>query len=201
MSDSFTLAPWRSPLSRAIHRNRNQPHHRFFQLATITPTGKPSNRTVVFRGFVDQSNACKIITDYRSEKIADLTAQNQAEIAWYFTKTREQFRLSGTIEIVTAHCHGSTFYAERKATWHSISDAAKAQFLWAKPKDIRTDLTIQMPASTNAEMPLDMPVENFVLLVFHPHAVDHLELRGNPQNRYLYQLDHDHLWHTTEVNP
>jgi pyridoxamine 5'-phosphate oxidase len=197
MSESFVLAPWRSPLARALHRNRSQAHHRFFQLATVTPTGKPSNRTVVFRGFVDQSNACKIITDYRSEKIADLTAQNHAEIAWYFTKTREQFRLSGTIEIVTANCHESAFYAERKATWKSISDAARAQFSWAKPKEIRTDDPEQFLVSASPEIPVD----NFVLLVFHPETVDHLELRGNPQNRYLYQLNHNNLWQMTEVNP
>ncbi|MEO1006929.1 MAG: pyridoxamine 5'-phosphate oxidase, partial [Cyanobacteria bacterium J06638_38] len=44
------LAPWRSLLSGAIHRNRSQPHSRYFQLATVTPEGYPANRTVVFRG-------------------------------------------------------------------------------------------------------------------------------------------------------
>lgn len=56
MTQIFELAPWRSPLSRAIHLNRSQAHHRFLQLATVTPGGQPRNRTVVFRGFMEQTN-------------------------------------------------------------------------------------------------------------------------------------------------
>jgi pyridoxamine 5'-phosphate oxidase len=47
----MTLAPWRSPLSRALYRNRNLPYCRYLQLATVRPNGQPANRTVVFRGF------------------------------------------------------------------------------------------------------------------------------------------------------
>ena len=63
------LSPWRSILSRALHRNRSLPNARYFQLATVDFGGKPTNRTVVFRGFLDQSNQLQIITDRRSEKI------------------------------------------------------------------------------------------------------------------------------------
>jgi pyridoxamine 5'-phosphate oxidase len=50
------LAPWRSLLSGAIHRSRSQPHSRYFQLATVNSSGQPTNRTVVFRGFLDDQH-------------------------------------------------------------------------------------------------------------------------------------------------
>nr|WP_265264241.1 pyridoxamine 5'-phosphate oxidase family protein [Spirulina subsalsa] len=95
---SNALAPWRSPLSHALHRNRSQPFSRYLQLATITPDGYPANRTVVFRGFTPQGNALKIITDSRSEKFQQLHHSPWGEICWYFSQTREQFRLFGSNE-------------------------------------------------------------------------------------------------------
>ena len=198
MPNSFELAPWRSPLSRALHRNRSQVHSRFFQLATVTPDGLPTNRTVVFRGFVDETNCFKIITDRRSQKIGHLTQRNQAEIAWYFTKTREQFRLSGTIETVTEDDVNSDFFQERKRTWKAISDNARIQFAWPCPAEQRShnseDFELEAPNPIN-------PLDSFVLLIFQPHTVDHLELRGNPQNRFLYKRLPTNFWEKREVNP
>ena len=198
MSVTFELAPWRSPLARALHRNKSQPHHRFFQLATVAPTGKPSNRTVVFRGFLDGSNDLKIITDQRSEKINHLTTRSDAEIAWYFTKTREQFRFSGQINVITAANPPSRLDRARRQTWQTLSDAARAQFLWPQPGDRRSEnLADFHPDAVNEQE----PVSNFVLLLFQVTKVDHLELRGNPQNRFLYHLTADGIWQQNLVNP
>ncbi|WP_099237607.1 Npun_F5749 family FMN-dependent PPOX-type flavoprotein [Synechococcus sp. BDU 130192] len=198
MSVTFELAPWRSPLARALHRNKSQPHHRFFQLATVTPTGKPRNRTVVFRGFLEGSNDLKIITDQRSEKISHLATCPDAEIAWYFTKTREQFRFSGQIKLVTAASSSSRLNRARQQTWQALSDAARAQFLWPQPGDRRSEnLADFQPTAVNDQE----PVSNFVLLLFQVTKVDHLELRGNPQNRFLYDLTADGTWQQKTVNP
>ena len=97
------LPPWRSLLSTAIHHNRSKTYSHYFQLATVTPEGYPRNRTLVFRGFVeDASSSLKMITDLRSGKIQDIEKQAMGEICWYFTKTREQFRIQGNLRLVTA---------------------------------------------------------------------------------------------------
>ena len=96
------LAPWRTPLSRALHRNRAQPFARYLQLATVRGGGTPANRTIVFRGFRGKSNQLMFIADRRSEKIEQLSDNPHAEACWYFTKTREQFRLTGQVALVTA---------------------------------------------------------------------------------------------------
>ena len=200
MSDSFELAPWRSPLACALHRNRSQPHHRFFQLATVTPEGLPKNRTVVFRGFIEQTNDLKIITDRRSCKIQELAKCHKTEIAWYFVKTREQFRLSGEITVISADYKNknSPLFLERQKTWQAISDNARSQFAWPDPVAARTD----NKKAFEVEPPdPNIPLDNFVLLVVKVMAIDHLELRGEPQNRYLYELQSDNTWTKIEINP
>jgi pyridoxamine 5'-phosphate oxidase len=192
------IAPWRSNLVRAIERNRTQPHSRFFQLATVTPEGKPKNRTVVFRGFLERTNYLQIITDARSNKIEDLQKQPQVEICWYFTKTREQFRLAGKIIIITATEINPIFQQKRQLIWQNLSDAAREQFAWAEPQEKRDK---QRNSLIIADISLIEPPINFYLLLLKVDFVDHLELRGNPQNRWIYTSDGQNNWLVEEVNP
>ncbi len=192
------LPEWRSRLASALHRNRAKYHSRYFQLATVSPEGLPKNRTVVFRGFLESTNIIQIITDSRSEKVAQITHNPWGEICWYFTKTREQFRISGELLLVDCNNSNSELIAARKAAWQKISDNARSQFIWPNPGEARTDdLTLFVPA-----MPSNQdPVSNFCLLLLTPQKVDHLELRGEPQNRCLYQLQSNGDWTTEVINP
>ena len=192
------LAPWRSLLASAIHRNCAKPHSRYFQLATVTPEGYPANRTVVFRGFMDDDqNTLKVITDARSAKISDIEYQPVGEICWYFTKTREQFRITGTLSIITATTAKHQLLKERNITWHNLSDSARSQFAWADPAQPLAD---QSAFEVDPPDP-DSPLENFCLLLFVPNHVDHLQLRGDPQQRCLYRLTETNTWTTQLVNP
>jgi pyridoxamine 5'-phosphate oxidase len=47
----MSLAPWRSAIAHALHRNRSLVYARYLQLATVKANSHPANRTVVFRGF------------------------------------------------------------------------------------------------------------------------------------------------------
>lgn len=194
---SEVLAPWRSPLQRALHRNRSLVFSRYFQLATVTKEGIPTNRTVVFRGWQPETNNLLIITDIRSEKINHLQQQAKAEICWYFTKTREQFRISGSVTIVFFDTHNPDLIKLRKQVWQQLSEKAKEQFTWATP----AELINHNQANNQQDIDLENPLENFCLLIFKPIKVDHLELKGNPQNRYLYLLDDHNNWQVKQVNP
>lgn len=192
------LAPWRSHLARALHRNRSQPQSRYFQLATVQSNGKPANRTVVFRGFLETSNHLKIITDRRSEKIEQIQQQPWGEICWYFSKSREQFRLAGELILIGDRDRDSEFYPERHGTWQNLSDSARLQFVWPHPKQGRSpDSSAFNPPPPSP----DTPVENFCLLLLDPHQVDYLTLRGDPQNRHLYWREDAQTWRDREVNP
>lgn len=185
------LAPWRSPLARALHRNRAQPQSRYFQLATVTTNGRPANRTVVFRGFLEP-NRLQLFTDARSAKLTQLTAG--CELCWYFAKTREQFRIEGAIAAVTGADSGDLQTA-RQQLWQRLSPAARQQLYWPQPGGVWEEAAI----ASVAEDP-DRPPENFVLLVISPIAVDHLQLAPDPQERWSYQLMETD-WQRQRLNP
>ncbi|MGK7958126.1 MAG: Npun_F5749 family FMN-dependent PPOX-type flavoprotein [Crocosphaera sp.] len=189
------LAPWRSILSRALHRNRSLANARYFQLATINIKGEPANRTVVFRGFLEETNQLQIITDSRSEKIKEINHNSASEICWYFPKTREQFRISGNLTMVDKN---SVEQSIRVQVWQQLSDAARQQFTWPEPGQPITENQEKLFLPTPSE---NEPVFHFILLLFTPKKVDHLELRGQPHQRTIYYLDNSQTWMIQSVNP
>lgn len=194
------LAPWRSPLARAIHRNRSKPHSRYLQLATLSSQGRPANRTVVFRGFYGHSagetNVLTFVTDTRSDKVIDLTHQPWGELCWYFTQTREQFRLAGAILLVTAQTVDADLLQARQRQWVQLSEASRQSFHWPSPGTPRN-----ADAATFEVSPSPDPPPSFCLALFDPDGVDHLELRGDPQNRTQYQRLPNGAWQAAAVNP
>ena len=194
----MTLAPWRSHIARALHLNRSKPYSRYLQLATVNLQGLPTNRTVVFRGFLENTDRLQVITDLRSDKVSHIQHQPWGEICWYFTKTREQFRIAGNITLIKSDFPDFTLLEQRKQVWQKLSDSARSQFAWAYPKQSRiSNLEAFAPDALSDTEPL----ENFCLLLLNPQTVDHLELKGDPQNRTLYTKDRDRVWSIQEVNP
>lgn len=192
------LPPYRSHLSSAIDGNRSNPYSRFFQLATVTPAGYPSNRTLVFRGFLeDDSNSLKIVIDVRSAKVQDIERQAVGEICWYFTETREQFRIQGVLRLVKAQDKDSDLLKARNIAWQELSDAARSQFAWSDPGQPAAD---QSTFDIEPPDPI-LPPDTFGLLLLVPQKVDHLKLRSDPHQRCIYQLETDTTWSSQWVNP
>jgi hypothetical protein len=125
MSAISMAAPWKEPLLASLKKNSKCAHSRYLQLATIGSDGAPANRTVVFRGFLDDdSDVLTIVTDARcagrlchadaqppsrapqlpppprSRKVQEVAANPAAEVAWYLTETREQYRIRGTLCVI-----------------------------------------------------------------------------------------------------
>ncbi|GET35278.1 Npun_F5749 family FMN-dependent PPOX-type flavoprotein [Microseira wollei] len=193
----MTLAPWRSPLSRALDLNRSLVYARYLQLATVRADGRPANRTIVFRGFLADTNQLAFVTDSRSQKADQIDDQSWGEACWYFLETREQFRLAGQLILVRENNANTDLQKARQSAWQELSDAARLQFAWPHPGQNRANSEAFEPPPPNPTEPL----LNFCLLLLDPVQVDHLELRGEPQNRWLYQLDSAGVWLTQEINP
>ena len=96
-----------SELTRSLAANPD-PAHRYVQLATVRADGRPACRTCVFRGFTTSDLpglACcaqQFTTDTRSEKCGQLAANPAAEACWWFPVSQEQYRIEGTLRLVTA---------------------------------------------------------------------------------------------------
>lgn len=188
---------WRPSLDLALHRNRCRAEMRLVQLATVRPDGRPAIRTVVFRGFLDDPRKLAFATDSRSAKRAEIEANPRGEICWYFPETREQFRVAGPLALIGP---GSTDAALRQAradVWADLGDEARAGFTWPAPREPR-DAAAKFPVVPPAP---SSPVENFLLMILTATEVDHLELQGDPQRRWIYEADPRGRWSGREVNP
>ncbi|XP_028767593.1 pyridoxine/pyridoxamine 5'-phosphate oxidase 2 isoform X2 [Neltuma alba] len=94
----MAISPWKQLLMNALESNSHLKHSTFFQLATIGTNGRPSNRTVVFRGFQDNTDKIQINTDGRSRKIEELkhcSSGEQREKSWFASSLRSRLQYLG----------------------------------------------------------------------------------------------------------
>lgn len=170
-------ALWYGKLTKSLESARHQPESRYIQLATVAQDGAPNVRTVVFRGFEQQSDTLYVVTDTRSEKIGELQHLPKACICWYFSRTREQYRLFSRVKIHTTNTQQELVQKH----WMKMSDAGKRQFMWGEP-----GLPIQEGRALRVEaIPEDAP-SHFCVLALDVYKVDYLTLRGNPQHREIH---------------
>jgi PPOX class probable FMN-dependent enzyme len=191
---------WRVQLAAALHRNRHESSVRYLQLATVDSQGYPQNRTLVFRGFLKDTDHLQFATDARSQKIDQIQHHPHAQVCWYFSKTREQFRLTGLLRSIQANGNPTLpDYQIRIHLWEAISKTGKLLWYWPTPK---------APQAPVSEYITDLPAvqdppETFVVLLLDPVEVDHLQLRGDlvyPQTRHLYTWNGEN-WQCCKVNP
>jgi PPOX class probable FMN-dependent enzyme len=166
--------------------------------------GRPACRTVVFRGFLggpedaEEASRLTFVTDARSEKVEELGRQPACELCWYLPGTREQFRISGRMEVVGARAatgEGAKRGRQRQGTWGRLSGKARQQFLWPPPGLPRgSDDSLFSPPEPEASSPA---AEDFCLLVLTPDHVDHLSLKKN--KRWTHSRAGG--WEELSVNP
>ncbi len=182
--ESSIKPSWLNDLEKAIKRNKRDAYNRYFQLATIDSEGWPRVRTVVFRGFADQTGALLFITDSRSKKMGSIESGGKAEACWYFTQSREQFRLQGHLAVVD----DST---DREAMWSRLSPAAKEQFFWVTPG-------APLGEGDSVLNQNDVP-STMVLIKLVPESIDHLVL-AKEQERQRHTQTGDG-WQANRINP
>eukprot|EP00054_Salpingoeca_dolichothecata_P035360 m.5217 g.5217 ORF g.5217 m.5217 type:complete len:236 (+) comp5361_c0_seq1:103-810(+) len=191
------------------------------QPQTQTPVATPAVRLVVFRGwlagetvylpnsFFDAKTTPRLTslpapiftTDSRSAKVAQLQAQPAAEVCWYLPKTRQQFRLTGRVELLP---HSSP---QSLAVWSQLSDGTRSAFLQPAfvvhssehtgPEPTTSNSSSPQPNANQPTIPKEPP-ETFLVGVLHVNHVDELELV--PKNkRTKHELQQDGTWVSQEV--
>lgn len=219
---------WTAPLRVALSANAKEAHSKYVSLATTGASGGPRCRTVVFRGFLKQfwdggepdedvERCVTFVTDLRSAKVKQTTTCNRAEASWYFTRTREQFRLRGTLRIV-GDGDEEKWNKARTRAWRALSDKARSQFAWDTPgAPLHPHSSVQ---ETDAAPPDGQtPLPAFGLMVLRVERVDQLSLKENRRwiHRHMDCQDDDEDkemqkdlsnaseanggWSTWEVNP
>eukprot|EP00250_Pteridium_aquilinum_P003054 c13389_g1_i1 orf=335-943(-) len=195
---------WRQLLASSLQANGHLKHSSYFQLATVRRDGRPANRTVVFRGFVDECDTLQFTTDARSNKIEEIHSNPRGEVCWYFTDTWEQYRVQGILDVISSSEVETRKKSLREKAWFESSAHSRLQFLGPAPK---------LPSlhSTSTEVKLDPtqgPVDAFCLVLFDPEEVDYLNVKKNrrvvfthtPMSR-MTEADSHETWSELEVNP
>lgn len=200
MGSSVATTPWKQLLLNSLQSNSHLKHSTYFQLATIGPNGRPSNRTVVFRGFEDDSDKIQINTDIRTRKVEELKHSPYAEMCWYFTYSWEQFRINGRVDTIDASNPDPVKLQQREKTWFESSLRSRLQYLGPTPG---LPSLAEETSNTPHLDPSVGPVDEFCLLVVDPHQVDYLNLKSSDRLTFTSTTNSDgvKLWNSEKINP
>lgn len=123
-------------------------------LATADSQGRPSARIVLLKG-IDEQGLC-FYTSYTSHKAADLAANPQAELVFYWPQMERQVRFEGTVAKVDRR--QSEAYFKSRPLGSQISAAASRQ---SKPVADRKTLhdMAHAVASQAQQHPLTCPAD------------------------------------------
>jgi pyridoxamine 5'-phosphate oxidase len=202
-------APWMAPLKSALNyggtnrrwHSRTEAKRKHVQIATVDPlTGRPSVRTVVFRGFLPQkfvdssarseeSFCLCFITDDRSAKFAHLgcglTQGAPMECCWWLDEAGVQFRVAGRTLVATARSEDDVLRAAAAEVWQRLGDSTKLQMFWPQPGALRGEACASgaTTGTSSARDPaadgsISLEDSHFALLILVPDAVDELHLSG-----------------------
>ncbi|KDP28463.1 hypothetical protein JCGZ_14234 [Jatropha curcas] len=200
MGTVSATTPWKQLLIRALESNSHLKHSSFFQLATVGSDGRPSNRTVVFRGFEENSDKIQINTDTRTRKVEELKQCPFAEICWYFTDSWEQFRINGRVDVIDGSNLDSVKLQLREKSWYDSSIKSRMQYLGPNPG---LPCLNERPSNEFFLDPSSGPVAPFCLLIVDPEQVDYLNLKSNQRIMFTFtqNANGENCWNSVRINP
>ncbi len=165
-------------------RTRTHPFHTGV-LATIS-NGAPQVRTVVLRKVISEARTLMFHTDYRSQKISELTENSNISWLFYDAEARVQLRLSG---IATVHYQD----ALAEIQWKNTKLLSRRCYLSMPPSTTLTEPKSGLPESLLKRNPTleesEAGWENFTVVETHIHAIDWLWLNssGHQRAKFVWQ--------------
>jgi PPOX class probable FMN-dependent enzyme len=187
---------WRVDLDRSLAAHGDDPVAKYLSLATVGYDTRPSNRMVVFRGFKPDTNELLIVSDGRATKITEIRRNARAEACWYFPKTREQYRIAGSVRVLDGS--DRSMAQLRVDLWRGLTDDARKQYTWPTPGTDwvpEKSFMFDEPAPNKAIPPIP-----FFVLMLSIDAVDYLSLATTPPTRRKHEWA-ENTWKVRQVNP
>src|SRR5947209_3413596 len=106
--DADPIRQFRAWLDQALAANLREPNA--MTLATCTPDGWPSARTVLLKGVSDEGFT--FFTNYDGRKARELAANPRAALLFYWAELERQVRIEGTVRRTSAE-ESAAYFATR----------------------------------------------------------------------------------------
>ena len=175
-----TLIDAWNALSNAA-RDRHSTFH-LAKIATVTPDGRPTQRTVVLRDANADTRELRFHTDTRSDKVAEISNNPAVSLISYDPATKVQIRIDGH---ATVHVDDDI----ASAAWSATQDFSKACYLAPDAP------------GTNVESPPAAPVykpdadhaayEHFCAVTINVERLEWLHLAAQGHKRAMYEWRDD----------
>jgi pyridoxamine 5'-phosphate oxidase len=119
-------------------------------LATATRAGAPSARMVLFKGLED--GAFLFYSNYASRKGRELALNNRAALVFFWSITRHQVRVSGTVRRLSREASAEYFHSRPRGA--QLSALASRQSRVVSSRDVLEKAVLELATRFPTEVPL-----------------------------------------------
>ena len=164
-------------------------------LATAGANGAPSARMVLFKGIED--GAFLFVSNYESLKGRDLAANRRAALVFFWSITRHQVRVSGTVRRVSRAA--STVYFHSRPRGAQISALASRQSRVVASRAVLENAVAELERRYPTTVPLPADWGGYALL---PAWIEFWENRADRlHDRLRYVRSKGGVWRTERLSP
>jgi pyridoxamine 5'-phosphate oxidase len=163
-------------------------------LATAGADGAPSARMVLFKGVED--GAFLIYSNYESRKGRDLSANRNAAIVFYWSVTRHQVRVSGTVRRLSRAASAVYFHSRPRGA--QLSALASRQSRVVASRAVLEKAVVDLAARYPGELPLPRDWGGYAL---RPRWIEFWENREDRLHDRIRYVWRDGSWKIERLAP
>jgi pyridoxamine 5'-phosphate oxidase len=163
-------------------------------LATAGADGAPSARMVLFKGVED--GAFLIYSNYESRKGRDLSANRNAAIVFYWSVTRHQVRVSGTVRRLSRAASAVYFHSRPRGA--QLSALASRQSRVVASRAVLEKAVVELAARYPGELPLPRDWGGYAL---RPRWIEFWENREDRLHDRIRYVRRDGSWKIERLAP
>jgi pyridoxamine 5'-phosphate oxidase len=190
-SDPLTLfRRWYREAERA-----GAPQPEAMTLATVGTSGAPSARMVLFKGI--EAGSFLFFSNYESRKGRDLAANHRAALVFYWSATRHQVRVSGTVRRVSRAA--SKAYFQSRPRGAQLSALASPQSRVVSSRAVLERAVAELDRRHPEKVPLPDDWGGYAL---RPRSIEFWENRADRlHDRLLYVPRRGGGWRAERLAP
>ncbi len=163
-------------------------------LATADADGAPSARMVLFKGLED--GAFVFYSNYESRKGRDLAANRRAAMVFYWSATRHQVRVSGTVRRLTRATSAEYFHSRPRGA--QLSALASRQSRVVRSREVLERAVLTLAEQYPDEVPLPRDWGGYAL---RPRWIEFWENREDRLHDRIRYVRRGNAWRTERLAP